>query len=114
MAKWKRYPSGAAVVRIPGETEPVEQKGLSAGQIRKYIRQSVGRVKRCFERSKLKGIARAKIEIQGATGRVSSVEISGKFAGTKAGRCIARALRRVRFPKFGRKSLTVVYPFAHY
>lgn len=45
-------------------------------------------------------------------GRVSSAVVTGAFAGTPQGSCIARAMRSVRLPPFSGAPVVVNYPFA--
>jgi len=47
----------------------------------------------------------------GSSGRVRNAVITGTFAGTPEGSCMAREMRRVRFPRFTQESFTVRYPF---
>jgi len=42
---------------------------------------------------------------------LESATAMGSHAGTPVGLCAARAVRRAKFPKFGKPSLTVKYPF---
>lgn len=57
------------------------------------------------------GVAQVSVSVSGSSGRVSSAQVGGAFAGTPAGRCIANAVKGARFPKFKRSSFTFVYPF---
>jgi hypothetical protein len=45
------------------------------------------------------------------SGRVKSASAMGAHAGTPVGLCAARAVRRAKFPKFKKPSLSVKYPF---
>jgi hypothetical protein len=42
---------------------------------------------------------------------VTSANVGGSFAGTPAGSCIARVVRRASVPPFTRPTFTVNYPF---
>lgn len=57
------------------------------------------------------GNAVVSITIAGPTGRVSGATVSGSFAGTPVGTCIARAVRGATFPRFVRPTLTIQFPF---
>jgi hypothetical protein len=57
------------------------------------------------------GVATADMTILGRTGRVSSAQISGQVG--RPGSCIARAVRKARFPKFAAESISIRYPMAH-
>lgn len=57
------------------------------------------------------GTATVSITVSGSTGRVTAANVSGQFAGTPVGSCIARAVRGATFPRFTRPTFTVNYPF---
>jgi predicted Zn finger-like uncharacterized protein len=57
----------------------------------------------------LTGTAEVAINVAGATGRVTSATVTG-ITGT-VGSCIARAVRNARFPRFGRPSFSIKYPY---
>lgn len=55
------------------------------------------------------GVAFANITVAGSTGRVKSAEIEGQTGAV--GSCIARAVRKARFPKFKSNTFQIKYPF---
>jgi predicted Zn finger-like uncharacterized protein len=57
------------------------------------------------------GIATAKIGVAGSTGRVTSVDVSGQFAGTPVAACVTREVGKAKFPKFSQPSFSVTFPF---
>lgn len=57
------------------------------------------------------GIATAKIGVAGSTGRVTSVDVSGQFAGTPVAACVAREVGKAKFSKFSQPSFSVTFPF---
>lgn len=57
------------------------------------------------------GIATAKIGVAGSTGRVTSVDVSGQFAGTPVAACVAKEVGKAKFPKFSQPSFSVTFPF---
>lgn len=58
------------------------------------------------------GTANTTVTISGSTGRVTSAQVSGQFAGTPVGSCVARAVRGAQFPRFRRPTFTVNFPFS--
>ncbi|MCC7537683.1 MAG: hypothetical protein IT379_15780 [Deltaproteobacteria bacterium] len=57
------------------------------------------------------GVAQVEVTIAN-TGRVVGAVVSGgQFAGTPIGSCVARAVRRARFPRFQQPTVRVSYPF---
>jgi len=57
------------------------------------------------------GVAMAKVGVTGATGKVSSVDVSGQFAGTPIASCVAKEVRKAKFPKFSQSTFSFSYPF---
>ncbi len=65
-------------------------------------------VEACYQEQH--GVATVEITV-GSSGRVRSALVTGFFAGTAEGSCIARAVRRARFPRFSQDTFLVTYPF---
>jgi hypothetical protein len=42
---------------------------------------------------------------------VTNAVVTGQFAGTPIGGCVARAARNARFPRFRQATFTINYPF---
>jgi len=82
---------------------------LSRSQVQAGMRAVKPAVERCGKGTP--GTAMVTVSIAGATGRVTNATVGGQFAGTPVGSCVARAVRRARFPKFKRSKLTISYPF---
>ncbi len=57
------------------------------------------------------GMALVRMTINGSTGRVATVEVSGSVEGTPAGNCIAGVMRGARFPLFSSDTFRVAYPY---
>lgn len=57
------------------------------------------------------GTATVAITFRGSTGRVSNAQVSGQFAGSPVGSCVARAVRKAKVPPFTKDSFNVKYPF---
>jgi hypothetical protein len=57
------------------------------------------------------GTARARVTFAGDTGRVTSVQVDGDFAGGPENSCIERAVRAARVPPFRRPTFQVTYPY---
>ena len=64
-------------------------------------------VQACFGESH--GVAKVSFFVRGKTGRVTTARVQGVIG--KAGSCIARAVRRARFPKFAKDRIEISYPF---
>ena len=57
------------------------------------------------------GVAQVQITV-GGSGRVRSATVSGPFAGTAEGSCIARVVRSARLPRFTADSFEFAFPFS--
>ena len=103
--KKKKTPSKATSSSSGGgENTPAK---LTKKQVMSGMGKVSGSVKRCGRGQS--GTVTVKAVIS-TSGRVTSASTTGKFAGTPAGLCAARAVRRAKFPKT-QKQLTVTYPF---
>ncbi len=82
----------------------------SKSQVRSALSSVRGAVKQCGGGES--GVVNTSITVAGSTGRVSNVSVSGKYAGTSVGSCVARAVKRAKFPKFKQSSLKIGFPFS--
>jgi hypothetical protein len=73
------------------------------------LRSVAGRVSACGGGAR--GVATTTLTLDGATGRVTAARVTGPFAGTAVGSCVARAVRGARFPRFRRASFAVTFPY---
>lgn len=91
--------------------QPVSGDGerLNRSQIVAGMGTIRGRVRACFDRFRVPGMAMARVKIA-ANGRVTEARIRGLFAGTPTGNCIAAAVKAARFPT-AKNTTTITYPF---
>ncbi len=94
----------------PAAPRPGKPK-LTPSDVRAAMARVKGGVRRCYDKYRVPGIIKARVTVNGSTGRVASVSIGGKFRGTPTGSCVARAIRRARFPKFAKPKQSFTYPF---
>ncbi|MGD8859921.1 MAG: GYF domain-containing protein [Myxococcales bacterium] len=78
-------------------------------QVLKAIAGVKKAVMACGQGQDVGGTARAQITVSGSSGRVSHVNVTG-IQGT-VGSCVAREVRKARFPKFAKPTFSVAYPF---
>lgn len=83
---------------------------LDKGQIVSGMQKIKSRVGSCFDQFKVPGMANVAVTI-GGSGRVSSASVTGQFAGTPTGDCVAKAAKSASFPKFKGSPQSIVYPF---
>jgi predicted Zn finger-like uncharacterized protein len=57
------------------------------------------------------GVAMSKVSVTGSTGKVASVDVGGAFANSPVGTCIAKEVRKAKFPRFSQPSFSFSYPF---
>ncbi len=83
---------------------------LTAGQIALGMRRVARLVRNCAGPD-ASGPVLVDVMISGATGSPADVRVRGSIGSSSAGRCVTRAVRRARFPRFNRTSLEVRHPF---
>jgi hypothetical protein len=84
---------------------------LSRSDISRSIGRVKGSVRRCYDKYKVPGLVWVRVTVKGSSGRVASASVKGKFSGTPTGRCVARSVRRAKFPKFSKTRQSFRYPF---
>jgi predicted Zn finger-like uncharacterized protein len=57
------------------------------------------------------GVAMTKVGVAGPTGKVATVEVGGQFANSPVGTCVAKEVRKAKFPKFSQPTFSFSYPF---
>ncbi len=83
---------------------------LDKGQIVSGMSKVKGRVQGCFDQYKVPGTASVAITIANS-GRVSSANVTGQFAGTPTGECVAKAVKTAGFTRFKGSPMSFVYPY---
>jgi len=108
--------SGATGGGRPTRSKPSTSAGnlpstLSRSQVKSGMSRVSGKVRSCYDKFKVPGMASVRVKISGSSGRVASAKVGGKFGGTPTGACVSRAVSTARFPKFSSPTMTVTYPF---
>ena len=57
------------------------------------------------------GIATVRVTLTGSSGHVGNAVVSGPFAGTPVGTCVARAVHDATVSPFSQASFSLTYPF---
>jgi hypothetical protein len=57
------------------------------------------------------GVVRVHLAITGKTGQVKEASVVKQFAGTELADCVVEVVSRAQFPRFRKKTLTVVFPY---
>jgi predicted Zn finger-like uncharacterized protein len=83
---------------------------LDKGQIVSGMSKVKGRVQGCFDQFKVPGTANVAITISNS-GRVSAANVTGQFAGTPTGECVAKAVKTAGFSRFKGSPMSFVYPY---
>jgi predicted Zn finger-like uncharacterized protein len=81
----------------------------SRDQVSSALRSVQGAVSSCGGGQH--GVAMVAITVSGSSGRVTNANVSGQFAGTPVGSCVARAVRGAQFPRFRRPTFNVSFPY---
>ena len=85
-------------------------EALSQDQIKSGMGGVKGKVQGCFDKYQVAGLAKVSVTI-GKSGKVSSANVTGEFAGTETGSCVATAVKSASFPRFKGKPLSISYTF---
>jgi predicted Zn finger-like uncharacterized protein len=109
--KYKSGGCGGSSMSSGGDPCAAHSKDkLSSGDIRAGIGGIRGSVRSCFSKYGIHGKVKIRVSV-GCNGRVKYASAKGSHAGTPIGKCIQRAVRRAKFPKFKRKKVSFTYPF---
>jgi hypothetical protein len=68
------------------------------------------KVNGCYGQYHVPGLANVQVTI-GKSGRVSSANVTGTFAGTPTGSCLEKAVKSASFPPFKGAAMTLTYPY---
>lgn len=82
---------------------------LSTRQIVRALRPAIREARKCKDTYGMTGTASFRITISSA-GRIIGLKESGDFVDTPTGDCVARAVKKVRFPKSKKARTTITYP----
>jgi hypothetical protein len=84
---------------------------LKPSDIQRSMAQIKTPVQECYGRYQVPGMVSITLTIE-PSGRVSSAEATGTFAGTPTGECIASVVKGAVFPRFKGSAMTGIdYPF---
>lgn len=101
-------PSDAGRAPRVAPPAPTLPEALTRAQVIAAMRKITPAVDACFGNTY--GKANVTFSVVGKTGRVVGARVTGKTG--KVGSCIARSVRRARFPKFAKPRIEISYPFA--
>ena len=86
-------------------------KPLSRTQIKRVMRRIAPKVKRCAKIHRKEGRILLNIYVA-SSGKTKKVDIlSKRYKKTKVGRCVAKIVKRTKFPSFTKKQMKIRYPF---
>jgi hypothetical protein len=68
------------------------------------------RVIACYDQYKVPGVANVALTIANS-GKVQSANVTGTFAGTPTGDCVAKAVKGASFPPWRGAAMTINYPY---
>ncbi|MBK8168819.1 MAG: hypothetical protein IPK60_00570 [Sandaracinaceae bacterium] len=102
--------SRAATAREEGQNDSAARSTPEQSEVRAALESVRSAVTACAAGQH--GQANIRVTFNGASGRVSTVNVEGVFAGTPQGSCMARAVRAARVSRFSDPTLVVLYPYA--
>ncbi len=99
---------------VPASTSTPAPSNVATTPTRDQVRSALNAVAPAVEACAdgRHGLATVSVVFTGATGAVRSATVTGPYAGTPEGSCIARAVREAQVPTFSQGTFTVSYPFA--
>ncbi len=110
----KKPPKGDDPVVKEDKTPPPTgaKKALEKSEVQRVIRGAYGSVNSCnsSQAEQQTGTVTVKFTIQ-PNGSVGGAQVTGAFAGSPVGGCIARVVRGLNFPAFDGSPLTITFPF---
>lgn len=88
----------------PGRTK------IQTSEVRKAMTGLSGKTRACYEKYQKTGLVKIKFGVA-PSGKVTSASATGKFKGTDTGKCIAAAVKTVKFAPFNGRPATLSWPF---
>jgi hypothetical protein len=83
---------------------------LKPSDIQRGMQGIKPRVMNCYAQYNVPGMVSVTVTIN-PSGRAASVQVTGKFAGTPTGTCVASAVKGASFSRFKGQAMSVEYPF---
>ncbi len=84
---------------------------IPVAAVTRAVRRIQGSVQACLRRFGFgHATLRLRLTVSGTSGRVITAAALGRFGGSPAGSCAQRSVRNLRFPRFSRRSQTVLLP----
>lgn len=96
--------------RAVSAPDPRLPRSIGKTDIQRGMRRITGRVRACYEKFRVPGMATVKVTIS-SKGRLSSAVVRGRFAATPTGACVRTAVMAARFPAFSGSPISFKYPF---
>lgn len=93
-----------------GEAKKPTRKKIETSELRKKMNGLSGKTRKCYEKYQQIGLVMTRFSVAPA-GNVTSVKISGKFKGTDTGKCVAAAVKTVKFDPFDGPPSSFNWPF---
>ncbi|MEM9192461.1 MAG: hypothetical protein AAGF12_25025 [Myxococcota bacterium] len=100
--------SGAGSAQAPEETAALPELP-SRDAVLRSLRAKSSEVAACADGED--GIVNTWVSIDGRTGSVKRVFVTGNYAGSALGACVARVVRDASFPPFARSEFEVTFPY---
>jgi hypothetical protein len=97
--------------QAPAADDPNLPDQLKLGDIQRGMSSVRSRVSQCYAQFNVPGVVNVTVSIA-PSGHVQSVQVTGKFAGTPTGDCVAKATKGASFPRFKGAAMTGIdYPW---
>ncbi len=94
---------------VKKDTKPTKTT-LGRSDVKKAMKKVAGRAKSCYSQEEFSGMVTVKYAVK-PDGSLSNVNATGSHAGSKTGKCVAKAVKKARFPAYSGSPMTFTYPF---
>lgn len=89
---------------------PPSRTKIDSSEVRKAMNGLSGKTRACYEKYQQIGMVLIRFSVA-PSGKVTSSKASGKFKGTDTGKCVAAAVKRVKFDPFNGAPASFTWPF---
>ncbi|HEY3353593.1 MAG TPA: AgmX/PglI C-terminal domain-containing protein [Polyangia bacterium] len=115
--RWLDDPTARPPASLPAAAAPAPvasprsvKTRLEPAEVQEGMRAVKGRVQACYQQHQAAGVVQVALTIE-PSGRVSHAAVTGSFANTRTGDCVAAAVRAATFVPYVGAPLRISYPF---
>jgi len=106
----RNCPDSGAKPVVEDPTKNLPEK-LVPSQILDSMKSIRDKIDVCYSQYQIPGVAEVSVSVTGKTGLVAGVKLRGAFADTPTGKCVADAVKELKFPLFKNETMTFSYKY---